>query len=140
MILTNHAITGAALASLIPEAPLAGFAVGFLSHFILDSIPHWDYSLSSMKKDKSNSMNNNMVINIEFFIDILKISLDGFIGLSLSYLVFSFYFKFSVLAVLCGAIGGMTPDALQFVYMKWRHEPLVSLQRFHNWMHADEIK
>ena len=34
-----------------------------------------------------------------------------------------------------GAIAGMLPDALQFAYFKWRHEPLVSLQKFHNWVH-----
>jgi hypothetical protein len=140
MILTNHAITGAALASLMPNEPLAGFAVGFLSHFVLDAIPHWDYALQSVQEDKNNSLNNNVILDGRFLKDILKIGLDSTIGLLLSLLIFCFYFKSSVLAILCGAIGAMTPDVLQFVYMKWRHEPLVSLQKFHLWIHAEKLK
>lgn len=136
MTLTTHAVTGAALASLIPNQPMVGFAVGFLSHFILDAIPHWDYSLGSMKKDKDNPLNDDMIINKDFVKDILKIGLDAALGLLLSYLIFGFYLKFSVLMILSGALGSMAPDALQFIYMKWRHEPIVSLQRFHIWIHS----
>jgi len=139
MILTNHAITGAALASLIPNQPLVGFSVGFLSHFVLDAIPHWDYNLESKKED-GNKMNDDLVINRKFAKDILKIGTDGMTGLLLAYFLFSFYMKVSVFAVLCGAIGAMTPDALQFVYMKWRHQPLVSFQHFHIWIHTDKTK
>lgn len=138
MTLTAHAITGAALASLVPDQPLVGFAVGFLSHFVLDAIPHWDYKLNSKKEDTNNHMNDDMVINKDFLKDILKIGFDGLLGLLLSLIVFNFYFKFSVFIVLSGAIGAMMPDALQFVYMKWRHEPLTSLQKFHLWIHADK--
>ena len=138
MTLTAHAITGAALASLVPDQPLVGFAVGFISHFVLDAIPHWDYKLSSKKEDGNNHMNDDMVINKNFIKDILKISFDGILGLLLSLIVFNFYFKFSTFVVLSGVIGAMMPDALQFVYMKWRHEPLISLQKFHLWIHADK--
>lgn len=140
MILTNHAITGAALASLTPNQPLVGFTVGFLSHFVLDAVPHWDYYLASFKEDGDNPLNDDVILNGDFLKDILKIGLDGIIGLSLSYLVFVLYFKISIVAVLCGAIGAMMPDALQFVYMKWRHEPLKSLQRLHRLVHADKDK
>lgn len=138
MILTNHAITGAMLATLTPNQPLLGFTAGFLSHFVLDAIPHWDYSLDSFKKDNNNPMNNDIVINKYFVKDILKIGLDGAIGLSFAYLIFCFYMKYSVLTILSGAIGAMIPDALQFAYMKCRREPLVSLQKFHLWVHADK--
>jgi hypothetical protein len=140
MILTNHAIVGAALASLVPNAPVAGFAIGFLSHFVLDAIPHWDYDLQSIKEDKNNPLNNEMPLNGKFLKDILKIGLDFFVGLSLSFLIFVVYFKYSILAIFCGVAGAMTPDALQFIYMKWRHEPLISLQRFHLWIHAEKIR
>lgn len=138
MVLTPHAITGAALASLTPENPLAGFALGFLSHFVLDAIPHWDYDLSSMKKDENNPMNNDMAINKAFLLDISKIGFDAMLGILISYLIFCFYMKYSVFVIMCGAVGGIMPDALQFVYMKWRHEPLISLQRFHLWIHAEK--
>jgi hypothetical protein len=48
MILSTHAIVGAALASLMPSHPIAAFAAGFASHFVIDSTPHWDYPLKSI--------------------------------------------------------------------------------------------
>jgi hypothetical protein len=47
MILCTHAVVGAALASFVPSHPAAAFAIGFASHFVLDAIPHWDYSIKS---------------------------------------------------------------------------------------------
>jgi hypothetical protein len=47
MILTTHAIVGAARASFMPSHPAAAFVVGFASHFALDAIPHVDYPIKS---------------------------------------------------------------------------------------------
>lgn len=41
-----------------------------------------------------------------------------------------------LVGALVGAVFAIIPDPLQFVYMKYRHEPLISLQRFHLFMHA----
>lgn len=136
MTLTTHAITGAAVASLTPNQPLLGFTAGFVSHFILDAIPHWDYPLGSIKKDKNNPINSDMVINKDFIKDVFKIGLDGITGFLFAFLIFVFYMKYSVFVILCGVTGAMLPDALQFVQMKWRHEPLTSLRRFHLWIQS----
>jgi len=47
MILSTHAIVGAALASFLPSHPAAAFVAGFASHFALDAIPHVDYLIKS---------------------------------------------------------------------------------------------
>src|ERR1700747_2768240 len=47
MILSTHAIVGAAIASFLPSNPTIAFVLGFGSHFVLDAIPHWDYPISS---------------------------------------------------------------------------------------------
>src|SRR5438105_14577762 len=47
MILSTHAIVGAAIASFLPSHPTIAFVLGFGSHFVLDAIPHWDYPISS---------------------------------------------------------------------------------------------
>src|SRR6266700_2786307 len=47
MILSTHAIVGAALASFLPSHPAAAFVAGFASHFALDAIPHVDYPIKS---------------------------------------------------------------------------------------------
>jgi hypothetical protein len=135
MTLTAHAITGATLATLIPNYPILGFIVGFGSHFILDAIPHWEYPLASVKEDKKNPMNNDMIVGKNFYRDLFKIGIDGVLGLTLSFLLLRGIFHHSLLVIFLGAAGGMAPDALQFFYFKWKHEPLISLQHFHNWIH-----
>lgn len=141
MILTTHAITGAAIASTMPNHPIVGFVLGFGSHFLLDSIPHWDYKLGSISEDKENPMNTDIKINKTFIFDLSKIASDGLIGLILSLYIFAFVLNSQgnsslILATFAGAIGGMLPDALQFVYFKFRREPLVSLQKFHMFIHT----
>lgn len=41
MLSTPHFFVGAAIGSVVPN-PIAAFALGFVSHFVLDQIPHWD--------------------------------------------------------------------------------------------------
>jgi hypothetical protein len=38
--------------------------------------------------------------------------------------------------IALGAVAGMLPDLLQFVYSLYPQEPLKSLQRFHGWVHS----
>ena len=137
MILTTHAIVGAAVANILPSHPFIGFAAGFASHFLLDAIPHWDYSLLSRKKDQSNPMNDDMIINKNFIIDLFKIGVDAIFGIIMALLLFSSPNFHLAWAPLWGAIGAVVPDALQFIYWKWRHEPLTSLYKFHAvWIHS----
>ena len=136
MILTTHASVGAALATIMPNNPVLGFVIGFGSHFILYSIPHWDYKLRSSRRNKQKPLTNDIIIGKDFYKDLVKIGLDATLGLVLSLFFLGFLQQQLILMILCGAIGGMTPDFLQFVYFKWRHEPLISLQKFHIWMHA----
>ncbi|OGF62796.1 hypothetical protein A2662_02710 [Candidatus Giovannonibacteria bacterium RIFCSPHIGHO2_01_FULL_45_33] len=137
MTLTTHAIVGAAAAKLFPQHYILAFFAGFISHFFIDAIPHWDYTLSSMKKDEQNPLNNDIVFGRSFILDLLDIGFDFFLALFLPLLIFSSNEISQSLIVLCGAVGGVSPDALQFVYFKFRREPLVSLQKFHQWIHAD---
>jgi hypothetical protein len=136
MTLTTHAIAGAAIASIMPHHPLAGFTIAFASHFVLDAIPHWDYRLSSQKSDSGNRMNDDMVMNKAFFVDLLKIGSDASCGIALTLIVFTLYSPHLFWIPMIGALGAVLPDALQFAYWKWRHQPLTTLQRFHLWIHA----
>lgn len=45
MLAVPHVLVGAALGSLVgdvPGAPVIAFAVGWASHYVLDSVPHWE--------------------------------------------------------------------------------------------------
>ena len=131
MTLTTHAVAGAALTSAFGFNPVIGFAVGLASHFLLDAIPHWDYKLKSAKIDEKNPLDSDFLINQEAIRDLVKISFDCLLGFVLAWLFFDTNGQGNLLALLAGAVGGVLPDALQFVYLNFRREPLVSLQRFH---------
>jgi len=130
MTLATHAVAGAALASLMPAHPAAAFAAGFLSHFLLDAIPHWDYHLASSRKDEANPLNDDLVISRDFYFDLIKIIGDALLGLIVSWWWFGPY-------ALIGAIGAQLPDLLQFAYFKLRGPILTPLQTFHQWIHTD---
>ena len=136
MTLTTHAVVGAAIAGSMPNHPIFGFVLAFASHFVLDAIPHWDYQLSSQKTNGKDRMNDDMVINKSFFIDLSKIGLDMLCGILLALLLFTLYIPHLFWIPLIGVAGAVLPDALQFTYWKWRHQPLIVMQRFHIWIHA----
>ena len=132
MTLATHTVIGVALTSLIPTHPYVGFYVAFTSHFLLDAIPHWDYHLLSRSIHPNHG--DAIVFDRPFFLDMLRIGSDILFGLLISYLFFyqtAFTFAFGA-----GVVGALIPDFLQFVYGKFRHEPLISLQKFHIWIHS----
>ncbi len=132
MILTTHAVVGAALASFVPSHPAAAFVLGFGSHFILDAIPHVDYPIRS--RSVNPRIGAPMTFDRALLQDIVTIGSDGLFGMLVSLLLFSTSSNFW--AVLMGAVGAMAPDPLQFAFTRWPHEPLRTLQRFHLWAHS----
>jgi len=141
MILTTHAIVGAAAGRLVSN-PLLSFALGFISHFLIDAIPHWSYSLASIVGDKKNPLNRDMMINRHFIKDLAIIAVDFCSGIILTIFIFQGRNGFIdiSLPLLFGAIGGVFPDALQFVYFKIRREPLITLQKLHFWFHSKRVE
>lgn len=137
MTLSTHAIVGAAIASVMPAHPVIGFVVAFASHFLLDAIPHWDYALSSqIESVTGDPMDTDMMINKSFFFDLLKIGSDMFLGVAVVLFFFTFNGPHLFWIPFVGVAGAVLPDALQFIYMKWKHQPMTSLQKFHLWIHA----
>ncbi len=138
MILATHAVVGAAIGRLIPN-PLVAFLVGFVSHFAIDAIPHWQYRLASMVH-RNGPMEDDMVINRKFIWDLARTGLDFAAGMVLSILLFQGTNNLSHISIplVAGAVGGVLPDALQFAYFKIRREPFTTLQKLHNRAHSKE--
>ena len=143
MVLTTHAVFGGFLGGLAQVNPVFSFVLGFLSHFALDAIPHWDYPLGSSTKNKTEDpLKGDFIIGKEFLFDLIKIGTDFLLGIIV---VFLYIYKgdilhpqsFLVSNIFWGALGGMVPDFLQFVYYKLKREPLTTLQRFHLFMHTN---
>jgi len=136
MTLSTHMIVGTAVASLFPNNPALGFGAAFLSHFVLDTIPHWDYAIA-MKNGSSDIKDMDIEFNKSFVKSFVKISSDVALGFIISLiLIFTLHFS-SWPALMAGCLGGMMPDFLQLVYMKFKHEPFLSLQKFHRWIQKD---
>lgn len=140
MVLGTHTVIGGTLGAISRANPIIAFLIGLSSHFLLDTIPHWDYKLlSSTKRKVENPLDGDMVFGKEFIRDIFCISIDFGIGIIVTSFLFlnGFLGSEEVLnSVIWGALGGVAPDFLQFAYMKIRKEPLISLQKFHIFIHA----
>ncbi len=139
MTLSTHSVVGAGLAVISRANPFAAFLIGFLSHFLLDAIPHWDYPLRS-GNGETEELKKDLIIGKHFFIDLTYIGFDFLFGIFLGLLLLpSHHIGLMGLIqspILWGIFGAVTPDFLQFVYFKIRKEPLTSLQRFHMNIHA----
>jgi hypothetical protein len=137
MTLSTHALTGAIIVSLLPTEPVAGLTVAFLSHFVLDMIPHRDYDLLSLDQEAAKRGVVEMAWGRTFFWDLGRIGGDALLGLLLAAgLGWTLFGQWSLLLLL-GALAGMLPDFLQFWHGLYRWRILDGLQKFHTWVHTN---
>lgn len=140
MILSTHAIIGGAIGQTIPDSPLLALLFGFISHFLLDAIPHWDYRLESLDRNESKPLATTIRLDRSLCRDLVRLGIDTGGGLIIVWLSAGappfFIFSDFWLAVLAGAAGALLPDLLQFVYFRSPREPFRSLQRFHHFIHT----
>jgi|SRR3989344_255543 len=144
MTLATHIIVGAAGARLFAANPIQGFIIGWLSHYLVDSIIHWDYSIGSIdpkvKGEKSNRdalLKRKLHFRKGIVVDIGKVIVDVCVGFLLAFLFLRDPSKTLNLTLLAGALGSTMPDFLQFTFFAWKNKPVEILQRFHNFMHAE---
>ena len=135
MILATHAITGALLAQVATTHPEAAFGLGFISHFALDALPHWDYQLASEVKNESDPLHKEFKTGPVFWRDLVKIGGDCLVG-CLLVLGAVWWLDFDPWLAGAGLVGALVPDALQFAYAKLGWRPLKWLQAFHQAVHT----
>ena len=133
MVLSTHAIVGAAIASLMPQHPALAFVCGIASHFAIDAIPHSDYRLRSISVSRRSR--SAITLNLSLVRDLALLTFDAAVGLAVA--VWLYVAPGSALAVLLGATGAMLPDPLQVAYRLYPKEPLRTLQRFHRYIHSN---
>jgi hypothetical protein len=138
MILTPHAIVGAAIANIIPSEPALGFSLAFLSHYVLDTIPHKDYNINSF-------MNKNTKKVIPIFKNIWS-------TLSFFAIIFDFIFAIfictiffirdgkSAIITMVGIIGAVLPDLFQYYYYKYKKQPFIFFQKINDRFSYDSDK
>lgn len=100
MLLTLHAATGALLGELAPN-PLAGFGLGFVSHFLLDMFPHGDRKIANMTKATGRRGPYFWLAGV-----------DGLAGLAIFTPAFLLGKFDHPIAAYCGLLGGLLPDLI----------------------------
>ena len=120
MILIPHLIIGAIIAIKFNSLPLIIF-LALLSHYLLDAIPHIDYSIEGIRKN----------IRKNFFKDISKIILDVTVGLIFIILI-QHITRVSPIKLATGAFLGTFPDLLTLLFFKF---PKSKILKAHSFFH-----
>lgn len=108
MILTPHIIVGATIGAKTNHLGLI-IILGLFSHLILDKIPHWDYINTGIKDFPKNKNFKKL------FIDLIKIAIDGIIGLSIVFLIIRQTYQLTNLFfILSGIFFSILPDIILF--------------------------
>ncbi len=124
MILTPHILAGAAIGSQINN-PFLAATFAFVSHFVLDFIPHpEEYNIDGLKTKKFNKY---------FIKDLAKVFVDFVAGFLIVFYLSCDSYNFS--NILIGAFFGALPDGLQFLSFQLNFKFLQVLQKFHIKIH-----
>jgi len=110
MILTIHALVGAAITTQIRITWLA-WLLAFFSHFLLDCIPHHDYSLKGVELGWKNK---------KFWWVIFKVALDLALGFILI-IIFS-QNKRNLINIIIGGLLGILPDGFNVISRLLRNQ------------------
>lgn len=136
MILSTHAIMGAAVTNLFPHQPALGLVAAFGSHYLLDALPHWDYSVQFLKDEAHNLGQPGRAFRPHALIDFGKISFDLLLGL---FLVLGLFFasdRAPFGLILAGSFVGMLPDLLLLLSSQLRWPILKWLAQIHYRVHS----
>jgi hypothetical protein len=110
VLVTTHVLSGAVIGALAPDLP-AALTRGFVSHFVLDAVPHWGCEPE----------------------DMLRVAVpDGLIGLAAIAFVGTAAEPSRRLRVLAGVFGACLPDIDKPAELFFGHSPFpVWFDRFH---------
>jgi hypothetical protein len=128
MTLTTHATVGTLIGYAIGE-PLAGFVLGFISHLLLDMIPHGDYELGrSVRRSRANLKKA-----------IAFITLDAIVAIFFILWLVNWKDLIPIQAISWAVVGAVLPDLLVGLYdiskSKWL-KPFNTLHfHFHDLWH-----
>ncbi len=135
MILTTHAIVGAAIVNMIPNHPVLGFSLALGSHYILDLIPHKDY-LEDFSINENLKTIKSLFLDMEMRLSLLSVFVDFIASVAICFLIFVRGGE-SLLLTALGVLAGILPDFLQFLYFKFKSEPWILTQKIHDSFHAE---
>jgi len=120
MILSTHIVAGAAIALQI-QNPALGLILAFFSNYLLDSLPHSEYSVQNLREHKWKKS----------FLDFLKVGFDLLFGFSIILL-----FSKNYLIALTGGFFAILPDGLTFLLFLFPNNKILEKHfKFHEATH-----
>jgi len=124
-----HATAGGIIAYKI-GSPLLSLPLAFLSHFVLDTLPHWNPNLSREKKKQGRISTKTMFV---VFFDCL---IGLFLGLKIASLALPDVNK--AIFVIFGCFAGILPDLVEAPYFFLNKKTfflknLIKFQGSHQW-------
>ena len=115
MILFCHLLVGAAIAAKIQIIPLA-LVLALLSHYVLDFIPHWEYSIDNILEKRWKKAK----------LDFLKGALDLCLGILIIFAILK-----NQPIILAGAFLAVLPDGLTLLNLLLPNKILSIHDNFH---------
>ena len=136
MLLGPHILVGAAITTAVPN-PLFGLLFAFLSHFLLDRIPHSEYSIEPLKEIKTKGARYCMPILRRVMLDIVTGMTLVIFAVALNQGERSFFLA------LLGGFFGILPDGLVMLFFLKKDNGLFArglkiLYAFHTKIHFDK--
>jgi hypothetical protein len=132
MIITTHAVVGATVTNFLKFNPPLALGAALASHFLLDAIPHYDYQLVSLTKNKisrSFKLDHHLWLK-----DIKKLGLDILLTFTLVY--FFWPPSTSGYLVYLGIGLAILPDGLHFLSYLINSWLTNIITRFHQFTHT----
>lgn len=130
MLATSHALTAGVILKTIPDPKIA-LPLAFISHFVLDLIPHWDFMT-----DKNHHGNSwTLAKDGDLPKRTALASGDVFLGAGLTFWLFGDLNPWLLLAAI---IFSQLPDWLEMPYLFWgiNFTPSVWARKFQHEFHS----
>ena len=126
MFLTIHSAVGLAIGSRV-SSPFIAFILGYLSHWLIDVIPHGDETL--INKEKHTASKLKLIFFYFAIFDTIGIII-------LVYFLSSQKIISLTTPVIFGLLGAVTPDYLWGLYKIFNLKFLKPLHQIHAWFHG----
>lgn len=120
MIISSHFIAGAAVGKLTGN-PILAVVIGFIFHFIMDLVPHWNYGYKHLQKAKTLLL----VLLDPLLVFVIFLA----IGLARGYDTATWINTF------IGGFACVLPDLIEFIIRVFKIKPLVFFLKFHRAVH-----
>lgn len=128
MTVATHTVVGAAIGFSLGN-PILGFVIGFVSHFLIDMIPHGDHALSNEYRIHGNKK-----------LPVTYLWTDIFISIFMLLLLFNVVPYENKLAFTAAIAGSIIPDIIIGIYELTKSKHLRWFFDLHFWFHDFFIK